>query len=215
MIIDWLGHSCFKVTLKNGTRVLFDPYDDKTGYTPSNVEADIVVISHGHHDHSDLSHVTGNYTVVDKPGIHTFGELTIEGIKTWHDCEHGALRGENIVFLLSVNGLHLCHLGDLGCMPEADVIEKLKGTEIVMVPVGGHYTIDACEALAVCEAISPNIIIPMHFKTPATDLDIAPLHEFLEVARRDYDISHLGKCYVKIDKASLKKRTRIMVMEYL
>lgn len=215
MIIDWLGHSCFKVTLKNGTRILFDPYDDETGYQPTDVEADIVAISHAHHDHSDLSHVKGSYTALRNPGTYSFGDLQVEGINTYHDCEKGALRGENIVFVLSINGLRLCHMGDIGCVPGSDVMEKLKGTEILLLPVGGHYTIDAQQALEICEMISPNIIIPMHFKTPATDLDIAPLHEFLEAAGREYDISHLGKCYLKIDKASLKKRTRIMVMEYL
>lgn len=215
MIIDWLGHSCFKVTLKSGTVILFDPYDDKTGYVPTTVEADIVAISHMHHDHNDLSHVTGDYTVVDRPGSYTFDGLQIEGIPTWHDCEQGARRGENTMFLLTVNGLRICHMGDLGCMPDDDVLGKLKGTEIVMIPVGGTYTIDAQEALHVCDAISPNIILPMHFKTPASNLDIAPLHEFLELAGREYDISHLGKCYLTVDKASLKKRTRIIVMQYL
>ncbi len=215
MIINWLGHSCFKVTLKNDTRILFDPYDKSIGYTPSRIEADIVLISHEHYDHNDLSYVFGDYTVVNKPGSYKFGDLTIEGIKTYHDNKQGNLRGENTVFMLTINGLRLCHMGDLGCMPKDSVIEKLKGADIIMIPVGGNYTIDAKEALLICEAISPNIIIPMHFKTSVTNLDIAPLQDFLEIARSDYDISHLGKCQMKIDKASLKKRTRIMVMEYL
>ena len=110
MVIDWLGHACFKVTLKNGTIIVFDPYDDQIGYTPQDIKADIVTISHGHGDHSDLSHITGNYTVIREPGEHTFGELTIHGIKTWHDKKQGALRGENICFMLSVNGIRLCHM---------------------------------------------------------------------------------------------------------
>jgi len=215
MVIDWLGHSCFKVTLKNGTRILLDPYDDHIGYTPQEVEADIVTVSHAHHDHSDLSHVTGNYTVVKEPGVHTFGDLTIEGIQTWHDKEQGAKRGENICYILSVNGMRLCHMGDIGSIPDDDLIQKIKGSEILLVPVGGNFTIDACEALKICEMVAPNVIIPMHFKTPASTLDIAPLSDFLEAAGREYDVSHLGKCYLKIDKATLKKRTRIIVMEYL
>lgn len=215
MLIEWLGHSCFKVTLKNGTRILLDPYDDRTGHTLQNVEADIVTVSHAHHDHNNLSCVTGDYTVVDKPGVYTFGELTIEGINTWHDKEKGALRGENISFLLTVNGMRLCHMGDIGAIPTDDVIQKLKGTEILLIPVGGKYTIDACEALQVCGAIEPNIIIPMHFQTAETGLDLAPASDFLEAAGREYDVSHLGKGYIKVDKATLKKRTRIVVMEYL
>lgn len=215
MLIEWLGHSCFKVTLKNGTRILLDSYDDRTGHTLQNVETDIVTISHAHHDHNNLSCVTGDYTVVDKPGVYTFGELTIEGIKTWHDNENGALRGENICFMLTVRGMRLCHMGDIGAIPTDDVIEKLKGAEILLIPVGGKYTIDPCEALQLCEAIEPNIIIPMHFQTAETGHDLAPLSDFLEAAGREYDVSHRGKCYINIDKATLKKRTRIFVMEYL
>ncbi len=215
MNIKWLGHSCFIVTLENGAKVLFDPYDKTVGYKISKINADAVLISHSHFDHNDLSYVCGNYTVFDKPGSYTLGDLAIEGYKTWHDCEQGKLRGDNTVFMLFADGLRVCHLGDLGCVPEKAVLEKLKGAEIVMVPVGGNYTIDAKQALDLCDMISPNIIIPMHFKTSAINIDIAPLQDFLELARSNYDISHLGKCQMDIDKSSLKKRTRIMVMEYL
>ena len=215
MVIEWLGHSCFKVTLKSGTRIVFDPYDNTVGYPQQYVEADIVVITHAHFDHNDLSHIQGDYTVVDTEGIHRFGDLTIEGIKTFHDHSHGDHRGVNLVFMLSIKGLTLCHMGDIGSIPPEDVFKKLEGTDILLIPVGGNYTIDAQEALEICERISPNIIIPMHFKTPASTLDIAPLHDFLEAVKGEYDVSRPGKCYLKIDKASRKKRTRVVVMEYL
>ncbi|MDD5018233.1 MAG: MBL fold metallo-hydrolase [Eubacteriales bacterium] len=215
MVINWLGHSCFIVTLKNGTRILFDPYDGSFGYTPQDIETDIVVITHAHFDHNNLSHVKGDYTKVDTEGVHQFGDIVIEGIKTWHDHSRGAHRGPNLVFTLSINGIKLCHMGDIGTIPDDDVFEKLENTDILLIPVGGKFTIDAHEALQICERISPNIIIPMHFKTPVSTMDIAPLHEFLEAAGGEYDVSHPGKCYLEIDKASRKKRTRIVVMEYL
>lgn len=215
MKIDWLGHSCFKVTLKSGTVILFDPFDSTIGYAQQEVEADVVVISHDHHDHNDLSHVKGDYTVVDTAGVHELDEFSLEGIKTWHDNADGQDRGENLAFLLNVNGLHLCHMGDVGCVPSADVLERLKDVELLLIPVGGFYTIDAKEAMVIIDAISPNIIIPMHFLTPQCTLPIAPLHDFLVQARGVYDISHPGKAYLTIDKATLKKRTRVVVMEYL
>jgi L-ascorbate metabolism protein UlaG (beta-lactamase superfamily) len=215
MRIDWLGHSCFKVTLKTGTVILFDPFDSTVGYAQQEVKADIVVISHAHFDHNDLSHIRGKFKVVDTAGVHEFDGITLEGIKTWHDHSAGETRGENLAFLLKVNGLRLCHMGDVGCVPDADVLEKLKGIEILLVPVGGNGTIDANEAMTIIDAISPNIIIPMHFKTPETKLRIASLHGFLELANGIYDISHPGKAYLTIDKATLKKRTRVVVMEYL
>lgn len=215
MIIDWLGHSCFLVTLKNGARVLFDPYDGSIGYTQKEVEADIVVISHGHRDHSDLSYVKGDFTVVDQEGVTQIGDVTFTGIKTWHDHSEGEHRGVNLIFTLSISGITLCHMGDIGSIPSESVLSQLEKVEILLIPVGGNYTIDADEALQICERISPNVIIPMHFKTPASNLDIAPLHDFLEAADGEYDVSHPGKNYLMIDKASLKKRTRIVVMEYL
>ena len=215
MVIEWLGHSCFLVTTKNGTRILFDPYDDTVGYSRAEKEVDIVVVSHQHFDHNNLSRITGNYTVVDKPGVHTFDEITIECLKTYHDHSVGAHRGENLVSVLSVRGIRLCHMGDLGSIPEDSIMEKLKGTQILLIPVGGHFTINTNEVLEICERIAPNIIIPMHFKTPATDMDIAPLHEFLEAVGREYDVSYPGQCYLQIDLETLKKRTRIVVMEYL
>ena len=215
MVIEWLGHSCFKITLKSGLRILLDPYNGDTGYAPQDVEADIVTISHAHYDHNDLSHVKGNYTVVNMPGVQTFGELTIEGFETWHDHSQGAHRGANIVFLFSVRGIRVCHMGDIGCIPDDELFGKLCGTDILLIPVGGKVTIDAKEALSICERVQPNIIIPMHFKTPDTNLDLAPLHDFLEAVGREYDVSHHGQCYLNIDKASLKKRTRVVVMEYL
>jgi len=215
MKIDWLGHSCFKVTLKSGTVILFDPFDSTIGYVQQEVEADIVVISHDHRDHNDLSHVKGDFEVVQTAGVHEFEELTLTGIKTWHDHNDGAERGDNLAFLLNVNGLRLCHMGDVGSVPSKEVLEQLKGIEVLLVPVGGNYTVDACEALVIIDAISPNIIIPMHFKTPQCNLKIAPLYDFLEQARGVYDISHPGKAYLMIDRATLKKRTRVVVMEYL
>ncbi|MGI5848452.1 MAG: MBL fold metallo-hydrolase [Christensenellales bacterium] len=215
MVIEWLGHSCFKVTVGNETKILFDPYDDTIGYPHQDVEADIVVISHAHFDHNDLSLVKGKYSVVKTQGVHQFGNLKIEGVKTWHDHSQGRHRGENLAFMLFTDGIKLCHMGDIGCIPSEEVYKKIEGTDILLIPVGGHYTIDAKEALTICERLSPNIIIPMHFKTPASTLDIALLDDFLEASDREYDVSRPGKCYLEIDKTSLKKRTRIVVMEYL
>ncbi len=215
MVIKWLGHACFKVTLGDGRRILFDPYDEETGYGQLDVETDFAVISHPHHDHADLSGVKGNYTIVNTPGLHTFDGLTIEGISTWHDKSEGKERGANLVFVMRTKSLTLCHMGDLGCVPSDSVFEKLGDIDVLMIPVGGVYTIGASEALTICERISPNIIIPMHYKTSVCTIDIEPLVYFLDAAGREYDVSRLGKNTFEIDKGSLKKRTRIVVMEYM
>lgn len=215
MVIEWLGHSCFKVTLKDsGKVVLFDPYDSATGYSRLGTKADYVAVSHSHHDHSDLSGVKGNYTVVKTSGMHEFGDLSIEGINTWHDKYEGRQRGANLVFLLRSKGVTVCHMGDIGCIPSEDVFKKLSA-DILMIPVGGNYTVGAQEALEICGRLSPNIIIPMHYKTSVSNIDIEPVDFFLEAAGGEYDISRLGKNTFEIDKSTFKKRTRIVVMDYL
>jgi L-ascorbate metabolism protein UlaG (beta-lactamase superfamily) len=215
MVIEWLGHSCFKITLKSGARILFDPYDIATGYGQLDAEADIVALSHSHHDHADLSGVKGKYSLVKTPGVHNIGDLTIEGISTWHDSCEGKKRGANLVFIMKSKTMTLCHMGDIGCMPQDDVFEKLAGIDVLMIPVGGVYTVDGKEALKICERISPNIIIPMHYSTPACTIKLEPVDLFLEAVGREYDVSRLGKNTFEIDKGSLKKRTRIVVMEYM
>jgi len=213
MVIDWMGHSCFKVTVTGGTRILFDPYDSSLGYPPQDFGADIVAISHDHYDHNAANRVKGSFSTVKTQGEHVFGDILLEGVKTWHDAALGRQRGENIAFLLKAEGLTLCHMGDIGCVPSEDVFKKLSGTDILMIPVGGNYTVGAREALEICERIGPNIIIPMHFWTQFTTLKLAQVDEFIEAAGNEYDVSHPGQCRLEIDKAGLKKRPRIVVME--
>ena len=217
MVIEWLGHSCFKVTLKSGTQECCSTLTIyATGY-PQNrcLETDIAVISHAHHDHNDLSGIKGSFALIKTAGVHELKSMSIEGIATWHDHYEGKKRGENIVFLLKADGLKLCHMGDIGCLPSEELYQKIEGTDVLLIPVGGNYTIDAREALEVCGRVSPNIIMPMHFRGTATTIDLAPVEDFLEAAGREYDVSRPGKCYIEIEKSSLKKRTRIVVMEHI
>ncbi len=215
MVIDWLGHACFSVTLASGIKVLFDPYDKSVGYPEVNIETDIVITSHSHFDHSDLSGVRGSFAHIKTAGVHNLKDIVIEGIPTWHDHHQGAHRGENLVFLLKAEGMTVCHMGDLGCVPDDDVFEKLQDVDVLMIPVGGHYTIGAAEAFMICERVSPNIIIPMHYKKSVCTIDIEPVEFFLEAVVGEYDISRLGKHTFEIDQGSLKKRTRIVVMEHM
>lgn len=214
MVIEWLGHACFLITLKSGIKVLFDPYDKSVGYPEIDVETDIVITSHSHFDHSDLGGIKGSFAHIKTAGTHSLKDITIEGIPTCHDHHGGAHRGENLVFLLKAEGMTVCHTGDLGCVPDDDVFEKLKGVDILLITVGGHYTINAAEALKICARVSPNIIIPMHYKTSACTIDIEPIDFFLDDAG-EYDVSRLGKNAFEIDKGSLKKRTRIVVMDHM
>jgi len=212
--IVWLGHSSFKVILDNKKVIVFDPYDNGYGYTPTPTPADIFLSSHDHHDHNCLTYISGDYTLVNKPGEYTFDDIHIKGYETFHDNNGGKTRGLNTVFKLTCEGMNLVHLGDLGEVPKNTFLQSLGRVDVLFVPVGGVYTINATEALTVLEHLSPNIIIPMHYLTDAVNLKLDPISTFLETIDGNYDYAMLGKNTFTIHAGDLKKRSRVIIMEY-
>jgi L-ascorbate metabolism protein UlaG (beta-lactamase superfamily) len=168
MIITWLGHSCFKLQDKVGTdgvTVITDPYDKETGLKMPSIEADIVTISHDHHDHNHVEALRGNPFIIDCAGEYDFKGVLVEGIDAYHDEEEGKLRGSNIIYRIEVEDISIVHLGDLGHTLSNEQLEKLVGTDILLVPVGGKFTLDAKKAVEVISQIEPRIVIPMHYQT--------------------------------------------------
>lgn len=156
MKVTWIGHSCFKVEAENWS-VVFDPSEDGyvPGIKPMREEADFVICSHDHGDHNaaDLIKLTGR-----KP------DLKITTIHTFHDEEEGALRGVNDISIVDDGKCRIAHFGDLGCMPTEEQLETLTGLDLVMIPVGGYYTIDGEMAAKIIKTIEPKVVIPMHFR---------------------------------------------------
>ena len=210
MFIKWIGHACFKITLKSGPELIMDPFDDGIGLTPLDEKADIVIVSHPHHDHCNTDGVKGEYILVDKPGEYEIKDIKIQGFTE----SHGGDFGETNCFLVEARGIRILHLGDIGVVPEDDFFEKIGRVDILMLPVGGRYTVGAKDAFQIMEKIEPNITIPMHYMVPGLTIDIAGVHEFLELAGREYDISRLGNSVFEIYVDNLKKRQRIMIMEH-
>lgn len=213
MIIEWIAHSCFKVRLQSGTELLFDPFDESIGYSCVNTTADIVFVSHNHADHNYIKNIKGDYTLVNTPGAQQIGPVNILGIPTFHDKCQGAERGNNIAFRVEAEGLTLLHMGDIGHLPDEDFYEAIGNVDILFIPVGGLYTIDADEALAICKRIDPNLIIPMHYKTLFLEMDVDSVYRFTDAAGRYFDRSRLGSNSFEITADNKKKRTRIIVME--
>jgi len=180
MEIKFLGHSSFMIK-GNKQVIVTDPYDDKVGKFPS-VKADIVTCSHDHHDHHAVDKVDGNPKVIDFPGEYEIGGTFIEGIPTFHDGSQGSERGENIVFSFYMEDIHVVHLGDLGHKLNDEQLDKIGDVDILMIPVGGVYTIDAAQAQDVIEEIEPRIVIPMHYQMEGIDISggIAPVTGFLK-----------------------------------
>ncbi len=212
MNISWFGHSCFRIELNDGRKIITDPYNPQAfsgaiKYMPVGESADIVTISHHHADH-DFAEGVPSKQVIDKAGTYTIGNITIEGVLSYHDDTHGSQRGENIIFVLNAEGLRVAHFGDLGT---TDIdYDRLKGVDIVMVPIGGTFTIGYEEANYILEKLQPAIFIPMHFNTPKIDFDIDGVDEFINgrdnVAREDV---------LAVSRDSLPSSPRIVVFNYL
>ena len=211
MKIRWLGHACFLIAAENGTRILTDPFDATVGYPVPRVAADIVTTSHRHYDHNHVQAVTGPFTLVDKPGRTAVRGIDINGISTFHDNIGGARGGKNLVFTFVVDGLNVCHCGDLGHLPSAEQTAEIGPVDILLVPVGGNYTIDAATAAALCGLLRPTVVIPMHFKTPAIAFPIAGVDPFLAAmggGRR------AGAEEIDLDTRTIAAQAGVIILDY-
>ncbi|HXY74420.1 MAG TPA: MBL fold metallo-hydrolase [Dehalococcoidales bacterium] len=179
MEITWLGHSCFRIKGKQAT-ILTDPFPPQTGYSLGKPIADIVSVSHEHPNHCYVQGISGNTKVISGPGEYEINGVIIQGIQTYHDTEHGAIRGKNTAFLFEVDDITVCHLGDLGHTLNAEQSAKLNPVDILIVPAGGGTTIDAAQAAHLVRALEPKIVIPMHYKTDLFTQTLAPLDGFLK-----------------------------------
>jgi L-ascorbate metabolism protein UlaG (beta-lactamase superfamily) len=208
--IKWHGHACFEV--KDGVTIVTDPHDGRSiGLKPPSAKADIVLISHRHFDHADgLSYVKKDDTVViDKPGSYEVKGVKIMGVPTYHDESRGAKRGPNTVYVFEVKCIRFCHLGDLGHVLSEDQARSLKPVDVLMIPVGGTFTIDARQAEKVVEILSPRLIIPMHFKVPGLSLPIAGVEAF--VARKG-NVERVSSNAYSISKETLPSQPKTLVL---
>ncbi len=178
MRIQWLGHSSFRIL--GQTTVVTDPYEG-IGFPFPKVTADVVTVSHGHHDHNAVENVGGEPAVVDDAGAHRLSGLRVMGYNCYHDAEKGALRGSDIIYQIKMEGWTILHLGDLGCKLPSDLIKTLQKPDILLIPVGGHYTIDAKQAVETVEQLAPRTTIPMHYKVDGLRVDVQPIDEFLDL----------------------------------
>ena len=166
MLIKHIGHAEFLIETENGTRIVTDPYGEGCGYPVRKLKADAALVSHGHHDHNAVDTLEGLKTTVDRAGIFTpAAGIRVTALKSFHDEAKGSKRGETLLFLLEADGLRIVHLGDLGCMPEEEQIRQLAQPDVLMIPVGGFYTIDGRQAAEIAGILGAKIILPMHYKT--------------------------------------------------
>lgn len=185
MKIEWKGHSSFLLTTSNGVEILTDPFNEEVGYPLPKVKADYVTISHQHYDHNYtqlLDQSLKKPIIIQDQEAHSYPQsgLRIEGIASFHDSEKGTKRGSNTIYKISVEGLSIAHLGDLGHILTGKQLSQLGSIDILCIPVGGFYTINAEEAYKIIELLKPSVVLPMHYKyAPYVQLPIATLDEFI------------------------------------
>jgi len=186
MQIFWHGQSCFQIISnqrKNGqVNIVIDPYSEDIGLKVPKLEADVLLVSHQHHDHNNVKAVGGNPFLIQGPGEYEIKEVFVQGIPAFHDSSSGKERGTNTIYTIEAEDLKLCHLGDLGqkeLTPEQ--IEKIGGVDILMIPVGGVFTISAKEAVKIMSQIEPSIIIPMHYQLPKLRIKLDGIDKFFKV----------------------------------
>ena len=184
MKIAWYGQACFKliVKAKNGDKItiITDPFSKEIGLTPPRSGADIVTVSHDHYDHNNVKALRGQPYVIDSAGEYEIKNVFIEGVESYHDDKQGSARGGNIIYRIDMDNISVTHLGDLGHALDNKQLEKLAGTDILLIPVGGKYTIDAKKAMEVVSQIEPRIVIPMHYKVKGLKIDIAGVDKFIK-----------------------------------
>lgn len=213
MEIEYLGHSCFKLTESTGVSVVTDPYSREIGYRLPKVSADIVTSSHGHYDHANISEVGGGPLILKEPVMIESGGITVTGIKSFHDDKKGARRGENIIFKFRMDGIDVCHLGDIGHECTSELVEMLLPVNVLLIPVGGKYTIDANEAYEYVEKLMPDIVIPMHYKTRSLNLDIDKVNDFISKFEEE-DVEQKEESVLELDRNDLdSSSTRVVVLK--
>ncbi len=179
MDITWLGHSCFRIK-SNQAVIITDPVPAETGYALGKQTANIVTVSHPHPSHSWVEGVQGEPKVIKGPGEYEICGVLVIGVPTFHDAVKGNARGKNTMYLMDIDGVAVCHTGDLGHVPGDDQVEEMGNVDVLMLPVGGASTINATLATEVVRKLEPRIVIPMHYKTEKTTRDLDGVDLFLK-----------------------------------
>ena len=211
MKIKWLGHAAFLITSDAGIKIITDPYATSSSVTYDEIKesADIVTVSHEHGDHNNVAAVRGNPAVVK--GAAEVKGMKFDGIPTHHDEAGGSQRGNNIIFCFEVDGIRVCHLGDLGHPLGDNQVADIGKIDILLVPVGGNYTIDAKVATDVCGKLAPKVIIPMHFRNErCSNFPVAGVDDFLQGKG---NVTELDTSEKEFKQGELPATTQIMVLK--
>ncbi|MEN6370584.1 MAG: MBL fold metallo-hydrolase [Armatimonadota bacterium] len=216
MKIQWLGHSSFLITSDAGVRIVTDPYQPGSfngglRYAPLNKPVDVVTISHDHADHNYVHMVEGKPIIIKGAGMFMASGIEFNGVSTFHDTSGGSERGRNTVFSFTVDNIKICHLGDLGHVLKSDQAAEIGAVDVLFVPVGGYFTIDAKEAEKVADQLSAQIVIPMHYKTEKVDFPIVGVDEFI---KGKPNVTRLDSSVLELRKEDVPEEMQIIVLKH-
>jgi L-ascorbate metabolism protein UlaG (beta-lactamase superfamily) len=217
MNIKWFGQSCFMLTAENGTKIIMDPYSKMfgflSGYKLPEIDADIVTISHNHSDHNNVGAVKGDFVLIRETGVFSQEGIDIKGVQTFHDNVSGAKRGKNVVYNFRIDGLNVCHCGDLGHLLNLEQINEIGKVDILLLPIGGRAVLDASGAAEVMKQLNPAVMIPMHYRTKAMRIlgfIFGTVDTFITVSEKD------AKNFkeLDVDLSNIRDLPGIAVLQY-
>jgi L-ascorbate metabolism protein UlaG (beta-lactamase superfamily) len=219
MTITYHGHSTFRLRGKKGT-VITDPYDDYVGFSLGNLSADMVTVSHQHPDHNAAARINAttrrkNPFIVTHAGEYEVEGISIFGVESYHDSVQGAERGDNIIFTTYMDGIRVCHLGDLGHELSTEQVERVGNVDVLLVPVGGVYTIGPTQAVKIIRSLEPSYVIPMHYKAPQHREEVFGELKTLEDFLREYGSDATPVEKLEVERGRLPEETELVVLAQL
>lgn len=198
MVINWFGQSCFRLEGK-AVSLLIDPFSKEIGLRPPRIKDQIVLITHKHFDHANREGVGPETMVIDGPGEYERSGIYVHGLLSYHDKQQGAERGLNTIYTIKIEDMVICHLGDLGQEKlTEEQMDQLENIDVLLIPVGGKYTLDYKEAVGIISQIEPKIMVPMHYKVPGLTIDLDSADKF---------IKEIGLTPEKMDKLKITAKT--------
>lgn len=214
MRLQYFGHSCFRLISDAGTTIVCDPFDgNMVGFDMPATRTDVVTISHHHADHDCTDRIVGGYAMLDGKVACAADDIAISTVETWHDEVKGAKRGADIVFCFLVDGIKVVHMGDVGFVDD-NVVRATKGCDVLLLPVGGVYTVDAKGAAEYVRQISPRIVVPMHYMTDSHKFTLDPLSDFLsECVANGWNVKQAGTDTLRLDDVPQNESTEVVVLD--
>lgn len=218
--IEYFGQSSFGISNSEGMQIVTDPYDPMLGYKFPSISTQVLTVSHDHFDHNNVAALKGYEQLINATtGSFTSEDIEISGFSSWHDTTQGSERGANTIYTYEVNKIKVCHLGDLGHEPSEELINSIGKVDVLMIPVGGFFTINSDEAIKIINSINPKVVIPMHYGTEASkpifEDYLAPVDDFTsKIQLEGWKVENIDNLTLTKQMLNTMKAKKVFVLNY-